>query len=187
MADAWLAEAERRKTPGGPKAAREPIRATLRQGGKACDCDVVPRPGGFALRNCACQVSSQTAGEPAQPKAQALASRAAIEAEVERKAETYREQHAGCTIEAARAHVYLSEPRYMEAWHAAPAELPVPDPEPARFAEPPAATAVWDRITARARERQAAEPRLTLEQATSKVLSERPELYSEYLAANGGR
>ena len=180
MADAWLAEAERRKAPGGPKAAQEPIRATLRQGGKVWDCDAVPRPGGLALKNCACRTNElqRHTEEPVKPP-----TRSDVEAQIQAKAQRFQEQHPDWSPERAEVEAWRAEPGLYERYNDLPAALPAPTLEPVQLAEPPAAAAVVREVEAKARRYREADPRLTPEQAEARAWSENPQLYGQYCEA----
>ena len=65
-----------------------------------------------------------------------------------------------------------------------PGPLPVPEEAPSQFAEPPE-TGAWLEVERLARKRVEAGECRDMAQATTKVLSEKPELYTRHLAAGG--
>ena len=93
------------------------------------------RPGFDAAVRALVPTAPAKAAEPVE--ATAVPTRASLETQVEAKARAYRDQHPGVTPEQAQAAVWLSEPDLVEAWNAAPAELPTTSCQATEAAEPP--------------------------------------------------
>ena len=61
----------------------------------------------------------------------------------------------------------------------------MPAPGPARFTQPPAAETAWAEVERLGQKKVQAGECKDLAEATTKVLSEQPELYNRYVAAGG--